>query len=76
MKKIYRLVIAIGLVVILGFASQIQAGSILLEQGNYAEETLGDLDKAIGIYGKIIHDSQAGRDDVSEALFRDRKSVV
>ncbi len=70
MKKIVRLAIAIGLVFVLCFASQIQAGSILLEQGNYAEETLGDLDKAISIYEKIINDSQAGRDDVSEALFR------
>ena len=70
MKKIYRVAIAIGLVFVLCFASQIQAGSIRLEQGNYAEETFGDLDKAISIYEKIIHDAQAGRDEVSEALFR------
>ena len=74
MKKIYQSGILTGLVfvlmIVLCFASQIQAGSIPLEKGNYAEVTLGDLDKAINIYEKIVKNPQAGRDEVSEALYR------
>jgi len=51
--KMDKLAIAIGLVFILCFASQIQAGSILLEQGNYAEETLGDSFFTVQIVARI-----------------------
>ncbi len=70
MKKIFASAITMVLVFVLCTTFQTQAGSILLEQGNYAEETLGDLDKAIGIYEKIVGDPQASRDDAAEALFR------
>jgi hypothetical protein len=42
----------------------------LLEQGIYAEETIGDLNQAIAIYSKIIQDEKARRPEVAQALFR------
>jgi tetratricopeptide (TPR) repeat protein len=44
--------------------------SVLLEQGIYTEETVGDLDRAIEIYSEIVADDQANRKYVAEALFR------
>ncbi len=44
--------------------------SVLLEQGIYTEETVGDLDRAIEIYKQIVDDDQANRKVVAEALFR------
>ena len=44
--------------------------SVLLEQGIYTEETVGDLGRAIEIYAQIIEDEQANRKYVAEALFR------
>lgn len=42
----------------------------LLEQGIYAEETIGDLNQAIAIYSKIVNDEKARRPEVAQALFR------
>lgn len=44
--------------------------SVLLEQGIYTEETVGDLPRAIEIYSEIVADNQANRKYVAEALFR------
>ena len=44
--------------------------SVLLEQGIYTEETVGDLDRAIEIYAEIVDDDQANQKYVAEALFR------
>jgi len=70
MKMTFAFAVTMILVFVLCTTLQTRAGSILLEQGNYAEETLGDLDKAIGIYEKVVGDPQVSRDDVAEALFR------
>jgi len=43
MKKTFAFAITIILVFVLCTTLQAQAGSILLEQGNYTKETLGDL---------------------------------
>ena len=42
----------------------------LLEQGIYAEQTIGDLNQAIAIYSKIVNDEKARRPEVAQALFR------
>ena len=42
----------------------------LLEQGIYAEESIGDLNQAIAIYSKIVNDEKARRPEVAQALFR------
>lgn len=39
-----------------GYAENIKAPAVLLQQGIYAEETEGNLDKAMGIYGQIRKD--------------------
>ena len=44
--------------------------SVLLEQGIYTEETVGDRAGAIEIYQQIIADAAANRKIVAEALFR------
>ena len=59
MKKAFGFAIAMSLVFVLCVTFHTQAGSILLEEGNYAEETLGDLEKAIGIYEKILGSTPA-----------------
>jgi tetratricopeptide (TPR) repeat protein len=44
--------------------------AVLLEQGIYTEETVGDLPRAIEIYSEIVADQQANRKYIAEALFR------
>jgi hypothetical protein len=44
--------------------------SVLLEQGSYTEETVGDVKKAIEIYRQIVDDGQDNRRVAAEALFR------
>lgn len=44
--------------------------STLFEQALYAEETEGDLDKAIQIYKQIIDESSKSRVDVASAMYR------
>ena len=49
MKKTFAFAITILLMFVLFTTRKAQASAVLLEEGNYAEETLGDLDKAIAI---------------------------
>ena len=49
--------------------------SVLLEKGIYAEETLGDLDKAIQIYGRITAKSKAERPIAAQAQFRQARCL-
>ncbi|MDD5705654.1 MAG: tetratricopeptide repeat protein [Kiritimatiellae bacterium] len=44
--------------------------SVALDSAIYAEETLGDLNKAIGIYETIVADAQAQRPNVAQACYR------
>jgi len=41
-----------------------EQASVLLEAGVYAEEVVGDLDRAIETYRKIIADAEASREQV------------
>jgi len=47
-----------------------EQASVLLEAGVYAEEVVGDLDRAIESYQKIIADAEANRPCVAEAHYR------
>ncbi len=60
------LAVAVGL----GPAASAESVSVLLEKGIHTEETVGDLDAAIGIYEQIIADAQANRRYVARAQFR------
>ena len=47
-----------------------ESASVMLQKGIFAEQTAGDLDKAIGIYRKILDDARANRKYVAEAQYR------
>ena len=47
-----------------------EQASVLLEAGVYAEEVVGDLDRAIETYRKIIADAEVNRPCVAEAHYR------
>jgi len=51
-------------------AARAEEASVLLEAGVYAEEVVGDLDKAIETYEKVIADAEANRRCVAEAHYR------
>ena len=55
---------------ILALPALAQTPPELFERGIYNEETVGDLDRAIEIYGKIVDDATAHRPYVAHALFR------
>lgn len=44
--------------------------AVLLEKGIYTEQTVGDLDGAIGIYQRIVNDANANRPYVAQAQYR------
>jgi hypothetical protein len=46
-----------------------KSASVLLQEGLYAEEVDGDLDKAIDIYAQIIKDGTAQRSHIAQALY-------
>jgi hypothetical protein len=50
-------------------AAQAKSPSELLQEGLYAEEIDGDLDKAISIYSQIIKDGTAQRSHIAQALY-------
>lgn len=54
----------------LGGAARAESPALLLEQGIYAEQTEGDLDKAIGLYQQIIDEAQQQRSIVGHAHLR------
>lgn len=69
-----RLLKRIGLVLILASticaAFPAQDPAVLLEKAIYTEETLGNLNEAIGLYQQIVADTDAGRATAALALYR------
>ncbi len=47
-----------------------QSPDELLEKAIYAEETVGDLDRAIEIYGQVVRDAQVAKQAAAEVQFR------
>ena len=47
-----------------------QSSSTLLDQGIYAEDSLGDLDKAIELYEQILANAEANRVYAAQAQYR------
>ncbi len=47
-----------------------ESPDVLLEKGIYYEETVGDLEKAIGIYQEIVDSAEANRQAAAQALYR------
>ena len=68
-----RLSVLISMVIFLCVsASDVTAESaqVLLEKGIYTEESVGDLDEAMGFYRKVINGAKTDRRYVAEAYFR------
>lgn len=68
----YKLALISTLLAFAAMPAQAQTPPLteLLEQGIYAQETVGDLNQAIAIYSKIVKDNKARRPEVAQALFR------
>jgi tetratricopeptide (TPR) repeat protein len=68
----HKLALVSTMLVLVSASAQAQKtpSTELLEQGIYAEETIGDLNQAIAIYSKIVKDDKAQRPEVAQALFR------
>lgn len=64
--------IAIAVLAVVGLCSvaRAEAPSVLLEKAVYAEETVGDLDAAIELYGQVIADAEANRATLAQAHYR------
>ena len=56
-------------VALIASMAQAKSASVLLQEGLYAEEVDGDLDKAIDIYAQIIKDGTAQRSHIAQALY-------
>ncbi len=69
MKKAYGLIMVVMLSLLICSNVQAKPSSLLMEEGIYAEETLGDIDKAIRIYNEIVSDMQAAPSYKAEALY-------
>jgi tetratricopeptide (TPR) repeat protein len=55
----------------IAFSAEIKNdAAILLEEAIYTEETLGDFDKAAGIYQQIADNTESGRAPAAQALYR------
>ncbi len=70
--KVYVCRMLVSVLVVTGVCGPARAQSVaeLLEKGVYAEETVGDVDKAISIYERIVKDSGAARTHAAQAFYR------
>ncbi len=62
--------IFVAFVMVLASTAIAQPASELLEKAIFAEQTVGDLDEAIGIYKQILDDAQANRALAARAQYR------
>ena len=60
----------VAAMLLVGAAAVAEPVSDLLEKAVYTEETVGNLDEAIGIYKKIVADAKAARPLVAQAQYR------
>jgi len=67
-----RTLLLVGAMMVAGFCAAAWAkdAPVLLEKGLHAEETAGDVDKAIGTYQQVIEQGEAERGQVAEARYR------
>ncbi len=70
MKDIRRIGWVLIFALAISSAYSAQDPSVLLEKAIYAEETLGNLSEAIGIYQQVAASTEAGRATAALALFR------
>ena len=72
MRILGGITIVLTLALISLFCSQAAAApaSELLQKGLYAEEVEGNIDSAIKIYGDVIKKTDAPRNQIAQALYR------
>ncbi len=71
MEKLNQVKIAVFLgVVFLTAGAMAESPGVLLQEGIYAEQTEGDLDKAIGIYEKILADFSESQRVAAKATYQ------
>ncbi|MBN2477357.1 MAG: tetratricopeptide repeat protein [Pirellulales bacterium] len=75
LKKVAFLVVGVATLACVAAAAA-ESPSDLLEKGIYTEETVGDLDKAIEIYQKIISQAEDNRAFVAQAQLRLGKCLL
>jgi len=71
MKKLR--ILGSGLLLVIAVITRTAVGastSELLQQGLYAEEVEGNIDSAIKIYGEVIKKTDAPRNQIAQALYR------
>ncbi|HYW78686.1 MAG TPA: tetratricopeptide repeat protein [Thermoguttaceae bacterium] len=64
------MIVPMAAVLATGPVAEAQSASEMLEKGIYTEQTLGDLDSAIEIYGKIVAEAKDAQKYAAEAQFR------
>lgn len=70
MKEAHIFLAVLASVVVVTASAKCESAAILLEKAIYAEETEGDLKKAMGLYEQIVKDDRANRPHVAQALYR------
>jgi hypothetical protein len=70
MKHLRRIGLVLIFVLTFNLAFSAQDPSVLLEKAIYAEETLGNLNEAIGIYQQITAAAESNRATAAQALYR------
>ncbi len=70
MRSARWVIIGTMAVAVLCAAARAEEASVLMQEGVYEEDVAGDLDKAMGVYQKIIDNAEAERRYVAEAHFR------
>jgi hypothetical protein len=70
MKKAMQITVLVLLAAAVAVGAEAKSATILLQEGIYAEETEGNLDKAIGIYQEASKSAQVTEKAAAEAVFR------
>lgn len=70
MSSIKRIGLALIFALCAALAFAAQDPSVLLEKAIYTEETLGNLNEAIGLYQQVVANTDAARATAAQALFR------
>jgi hypothetical protein len=70
MNKAMQITVLVLLAAGVAFGAEAKSATMLLQEGIYAEETEGNLDKAIGIYQEAAKSAQATEKAAAEATYR------
>ena len=69
-QKTWYIVLMVYVALMSAAAAEGKPPGVLLQEGLYAEEIDGDLDKAIGIYQQVVDDAKATESQGAQSLYR------